>query len=80
MARKVEVKLVDDIDGGVADETLKFSLDGTLYEIDLSSKHADLGVAASPRLVAGAVPAPRLALAVSRTRPSETGRRARVST
>ncbi len=41
MARKVEVKLVDDIDGGVADETLKFSLDGTLYEIDLSSKHAD---------------------------------------
>jgi nucleoid-associated protein Lsr2 len=41
MARKVEVKLVDDIDGGMADETLKFGVDGTLYEIDLNSKHAD---------------------------------------
>jgi hypothetical protein len=41
MARKVEVKLVDDIDGGEAGETLTFSLDDTNYEIDVSSKHAD---------------------------------------
>src|SRR5215475_3411912 len=34
-------KLVVDIDGGKADETLKFGLDGMLYEIDLSAKHAD---------------------------------------
>ena len=40
MARKVEVKLVDDIDGGQADETLSFGLDGTNYEIDLSAEHA----------------------------------------
>jgi hypothetical protein len=40
MARKVEVHLIDDIDGGVADETVKFGLDGTLYEIDLSKKNA----------------------------------------
>ena len=40
MAQKVEVRLVDDLDGGNADETVKFALDGTEYEIDLSSKHA----------------------------------------
>ncbi len=41
MARKVQVHLLDDIDGGKADETLKFALDGTNYEIDLSAKHAE---------------------------------------
>jgi nucleoid-associated protein Lsr2 len=41
MARKVQVHLLDDIDGSQADETLKFALDGTHYEIDLSTKHAD---------------------------------------
>jgi hypothetical protein len=41
MARKVEVKLVDDIDGGTADETLKFGIDGTNYEIDVNAKHAE---------------------------------------
>ncbi|MFD0692288.1 histone-like nucleoid-structuring protein Lsr2 [Actinomadura fibrosa] len=40
MAQKVEVLLVDDIDGGEADETISFSLDGTTYEIDLSKKNA----------------------------------------
>ncbi|GAA5180750.1 Lsr2 family protein [Rugosimonospora acidiphila] len=41
MARKVQVHLLDDIDGAQADETLKFALDGTNYEIDLSTRHAD---------------------------------------
>jgi hypothetical protein len=41
MARKVEVKLIDDIDGGQADETVAFAVDGTNYEIDLSAKHAN---------------------------------------
>ncbi len=41
MTRRVQVHLLDDIDGSQADETLKFGLDGTLYEIDLSSKHAN---------------------------------------
>ncbi len=41
MARTVQVHLLDDIDGTKADETLKFGLDGTNYEIDLSTKHAD---------------------------------------
>ena len=40
MAQKVQVLLVDDIDGGDADETVEFALDGTRYEIDLSSGNA----------------------------------------
>jgi hypothetical protein len=32
--------LVDDIDGGEADETVRFALDGIQYEIDLSQKNA----------------------------------------
>jgi len=40
MAQKVEVTLVDDLDGGKADETISFSLDGTQYVIDLSGKNA----------------------------------------
>jgi len=40
MAQRVEVKLIDDIDGGDAAETVTFSLDGISYEIDLSEKNA----------------------------------------
>jgi hypothetical protein len=40
MAQKVVVSLVDDLDGGKADETVEFSLDGKNYEIDLSDDHA----------------------------------------
>ena len=40
MAQKVQVILVDDLDGGAADETVTFALDGVSYEIDLSTKHA----------------------------------------
>ncbi|HEX6233985.1 MAG TPA: Lsr2 family protein [Jiangellaceae bacterium] len=40
MARKVQYLLVDDLDGGEADETVSFALDGTSYEIDLSKKNA----------------------------------------
>lgn len=40
MVQKVQVKLVDDIDGADADETVLFSLDGVGYEIDLTSAHA----------------------------------------
>ncbi len=42
MAQKVQVLLVDDLDGGEASETVGFSLDGASYEIDLSKKNADL--------------------------------------
>ena len=40
MAQKVQVLLVDDLDGGEATETVAFSLDGTMYEIDLSTENA----------------------------------------
>ena len=40
MAKETVTRLVDDLDGGVAHETVKFGLDGYLYEIDLSSKNA----------------------------------------
>lgn len=40
MAQKVQVVLVDDIDGGTADETVSFALDGISYEIDLSTANA----------------------------------------
>ena len=40
MAREVIEKLVDDLDGGDATETVTFALDGTSYEIDLSKRNA----------------------------------------
>lgn len=40
MAQKVQVVLVDDLDGGPADETVTFSLDGVSYEIDLTHDNA----------------------------------------
>src|SRR3954447_9603845 len=41
MAQETIVRLLDDIDGKPADETVTFSLDGIAYEIDLKSKNAD---------------------------------------
>jgi hypothetical protein len=41
MAQKVQVILVDDVDGGEADETVSFALDGISYEIDVSEANAE---------------------------------------
>jgi len=40
MARRTVVTLEDDLDGGPADETLRFGIDGSEYEIDLNEKNA----------------------------------------
>jgi Lsr2 len=40
MAQKVTVELEDDLDGGPADETVRFGFDGSDYEIDLSKRNA----------------------------------------
>ena len=40
MAQKTVVELVDDLDGGKADETVAFALDGVEFTIDLSSENA----------------------------------------
>ncbi len=40
MAQKVNVVLVDDLDGSEADETISFTVDGASYEIDLNEANA----------------------------------------
>jgi Lsr2 len=41
MVRETIVRLIDDIDGKPAKETVTFSLDGVGYEIDLNARNAD---------------------------------------
>ena len=41
MAQKVQIHLVDDLDGSDASETVSFALDGATYEIDLNEAHAE---------------------------------------
>ena len=74
MAREVIEKLIDDLDGGDAAETVTFGLDGATYEIDLSKKNA----AAFRKSLARYVSAARRRSASSRpsrrkTAPSSTG-------
>jgi hypothetical protein len=40
MVTKIAVALVDDLDGSPAEETVRFGLGGTEYEIDLSKQNA----------------------------------------
>src|SRR5215470_12809485 len=40
MAQRVTVELQDDLEGGPADQTLRFGIGGLDYEIDLSKKNA----------------------------------------
>ena len=40
MAQKVTVEMTDDLDGSQADTTVRFAVDGTAYEIDLSKRNA----------------------------------------
>lgn len=41
MATITETKLIDDLDGSLANETIEFGLDGRRYEIELSEPNAD---------------------------------------
>jgi hypothetical protein len=60
MAQRIQTLFIDDIDGGEADGTVRFALDGAEYEIDLSSKHDEelrsalRGYIAHARKVSGA--------------------------
>ena len=40
MAQKIQILLIDDLDGSEAEGTVRFGLDGTDYEIDLNGEHA----------------------------------------
>jgi hypothetical protein len=48
MAQKITVVLEDDLDGGPADQTVRFGLDGAEYEIDLSISNATAFVRSWP--------------------------------
>ncbi|MCU1535719.1 MAG: Lsr2-like protein [Humibacillus sp.] len=51
MAQEVITRLVDDIDGGEADQTVVFSWGSAQYEIDLNDKNAEkMGKALAPYL------------------------------
>jgi hypothetical protein len=41
VAQKIQTLFIDDIDGGAAEGTVRFALDGTEYEIDLNAKHTE---------------------------------------
>ena len=41
MAKQTTVTLVDDLDGGEADEQVEFSFEGKAYEIDLSTSNLE---------------------------------------
>ncbi len=57
MAQVTTVRLVDDLDGTEADESISFALDGVALEIDLSNDNAETLLASSlrtsPRRAAG---------------------------
>jgi hypothetical protein len=58
MAQKVTVALEDDLDGGPADETVRFGFEGAAYGIELSSMdarafRAQLGISVVEVIVEG---------------------------
>ena len=54
MAQSVQIILEDDLEGGPAEETVQFGVDGRQYEIDLSTANAEkLREALRPYAAAG---------------------------
>ncbi len=74
MAQKIQTLFIDDLDGSEAEGTVRFGLDGTEYEIDLSAEHAQ----ALRDALANYVKAARRAGGSAR-RPSQSGRRTSAS-
>ena len=68
MAQRIQVLLIDDLDGGAAAGTVRFGLDGTEYEIDLSAAHSDELRKALEHYVAHARRASGTARSAARTR------------
>lgn len=66
MAQKIDVRLVDDLDGTEATGTISFNLDGKAYEIDLSTDNANkmrdslAPFIAAARRSSGRIPTPRM--------------------
>lgn len=83
MAIQIISKLIDDIDGSEATETVTFAIDGTAYTIDLNAEHAArLRAAIEPyrakasRSHAGKPGRPHAATSTRRTPPTITVRQA----
>ena len=72
MAQKIQTLLIDDLDGGEAEATVRFGLDGAEYEIDLSAKNAE----AMRKVLEPYVSAARRASGSVARRPGRNGRRA----
>lgn len=72
MAQRVQTLLIDDLDGGQAEGTVRFGLDGADYEIDLSGEHAG----ALRKALEPYVSAARRASGSAFRRPGRNGRRA----
>ena len=54
MAKRVETRLIDDLDGSEAAESVQFGLDGVVFGIDLSEVHAkELRAVLDPYVAAG---------------------------
>ena len=71
MAQKIQTLFIDDLDGSEAEGTVRFGLDGTEYEIDLNTGHAQALRDALARYVGAARRA-----GGSARRPARSGRRA----
>ncbi len=71
MVQKIQTLFIDDIDGSEAEGTVRFGLDGTDYEIDLSTAHAADLRSALARFIAVGRKAPGAA-----RRPGRAGRKA----
>jgi hypothetical protein len=74
VAQKIQTLFIDDIDGSEAEGTVRFALDGTDYEIDLNTKHAD----ALRKSLARYIDAARRSSGAAR-RPARSGRRSAAS-
>ena len=75
MAQKIQTLFIDDLDGSPAEGTVRFALDGTSYEIDLSTGHAQALHAALSSYVGAARPEPGTRRPVrSRRKPGQGGR------
>jgi Lsr2 len=78
MAKQVITLLTDDLDGGEADRTVEFGLDGVNYTIDLSEKNAGkLRKALDPFLNAATRVGRTTVGSVRRAAPASTGRASR---
>lgn len=74
MAKRTIHMLVDDLDGGEAEETVRFGLDGVQYEIDLSKKNADKMRDLLGRYLQAGTKVGRAAVAAPPRRPTVPGR------